>query len=279
MRDARSRQQDLRVVAPPRDRHVELHATPLRDADGDLVGAVLVLHDVTDLRRLEAIRREFVANVSHELKTPITAIRGMVETVLDDEGMDPIFRHRFLVRIREQSFRLSELVTDLLTLSRIESEALVGEMAVLDLRGPIRQSLDALQPLADGKDIRVSVDLPDEPVPVLGEAEALRLVFGNLLENAIEFTPAGRRVSLRLAVAERDAIAEVVDEGIGIEPKHVDRIFQRFYRVDQARARELGGTGLGLSIVRHVCIAHRGEVQVDSRPGVGSTFRVRLPLA
>ncbi|MBI5852472.1 MAG: PAS domain-containing protein [Planctomycetes bacterium] len=269
---------ELRVVGPPRDRWVELHATPLRAHDGAAGGAVLVLHDVTDLRRLEAVRRDFVANVSHELKTPITAIRGLIETCLDDPAMDQATRERFLARSREQALRLSTLVTDLLTLSRVESGEPVREPLRIDLRAPVGDAVAALRALAEDKGITIDCRLDQEPVLVLGDGELLRLVATNLLDNAVKYTPRGGHVAVRVDRTATHARLEVEDDGIGIEPKHVDRIFQRFYRVDKARSRELGGTGLGLSIVRHVCLVHGGDVGVDSTLGRGSTFRVRIPL-
>src|SRR5690606_30086121 len=244
-----------------------------------VAGAVVMLNDVTELRRLEAIRREFVANVSHELKTPITAIRGLVETVLDDEEMPADTRRDFVARIKDQSLRLSTLVTDLLTLSRLESGGELRELAPIDLRPSVRDSVTALAGMAEAKRIRVHTDLPEYPVRVLGDVESLRLLINNLFDNAIKYTPAGGEVTLRVGIEDTVARLDVIDNGIGIEPKDQERIFQRFYRVDKARSRELGGTGLGLAIVKHVCFAHGGEVGVQSVPGSGSTFSVRLPLA
>ena len=269
---------DLVVPEHPRDRALTLHAAPLRDGEGRPAGAVAVLHDVTELRRLEAVRRDFVANVSHELKTPVTAIRGMVETCLDDAAMDEATRRRFLGRIADQSVRLSALVTDLLTLSRLESqpEALVREP--LDLREPVRAAVAALGPTAERQGLALAVEAPDAPLPVTGDPTALRQVIDNLLDNAIKYTPSGGRVTARLRRDGATAGLEVADTGIGIEPRHQDRIFERFYRVDTARSREMGGTGLGLAIVKHIALAHGGRVAVESAPGVGSTFRVALPL-
>ncbi|MCC6783451.1 MAG: PAS domain-containing protein [Planctomycetes bacterium] len=278
---ARGREEhgELRVVGPPRDRWVELHASPLRGPDQLVVGAVLVLHDVTELRRLEAVRRDFVANVSHELKTPIAAIRGMVETVLDDPEMDEALRRRFLARSKEQVLRLSALVSDLLTLSRVESGGQLREPQRVDLREPVEDALAHLRGIAEDKGIATEAQLAEDELVVLGDADSLRLVATNLIDNALKYTPAKGHVTVRLSRGPTHAILEVKDDGIGIERKHLDRIFQRFYRVDQARSRELGGTGLGLSIVKHVVLAHGGDVNVESSPGQGSLFRVRIPLA
>jgi two-component system phosphate regulon sensor histidine kinase PhoR len=277
--DGREERVELRVVQPPRDRYVTAHATPLLDADSQIVGAVIMLHDVTELRRLEAIRRDFVANVSHELKTPITAIRGIVETVLDDPEMDGGVRNRFISRIRDQSMRLSSLVTDLLTLSRLESDSPVGEMQFVDLRIAVSDSYSAHVQHAEDKGVRLGQTIPASPIRVLAEMDSMRLLFGNLIDNAIKYTPEGGHVRVSLTTEDQQAVVIVEDDGIGIERKHLERIFQRFYRVDKARSRELGGTGLGLSIVKHVCIAHRGDVSVDSTPGEGTRFTVHLPLA
>ncbi|MGA1606219.1 MAG: sensor histidine kinase [Planctomycetota bacterium] len=277
--DGQEEKMELRVVQPPRDRYVGIHATPLVDADSEIVGAVMMLNDVTELRRLEAIRRDFVANVSHELKTPITAIRGIVETVLDDPAMEPGVRDRFIARIRDQAMRLSSLVTDLLTLSRLESDSPIGEMQFVDLRIAVSDCHAAHVQHAEDKGVRMGQQLPSAPVRVLAEMDSMRLLIGNLIDNAIKYTPAGGHVRIALTTEDQHALLVVEDDGIGIERKHLERIFQRFYRVDKARSRELGGTGLGLSIVKHVCIAHRGDVSVDSAPGEGTRFTVKLPLA
>jgi two-component system phosphate regulon sensor histidine kinase PhoR len=268
---------EMRLPAHPWERLVTLHASPLRGADGAFAGAVVVMHDVTELRRLEEVRRDFVANVSHELKTPITAVRGFVESILDDGSMDESVRRRFLERARDQVARLSALVTDLLTLSRVESQEGSLERAPLDLRGPVEASLRGLSAKAADKSLSLTPEIPQGAVTVAGDEELLREVADNLIDNAIKYTPAGGSVRVRLTVQSREAVLEVIDTGIGIEPHEQTRVFERFYRVDKARSRDLGGTGLGLSIVRHVVLAHRGTIELSSEPGRGSTFRVRIP--
>ncbi|MDA1221268.1 MAG: ATP-binding protein [Planctomycetota bacterium] len=277
--EGREERRELRVVQPPRDRYVGVHATPLLDASSEIVGAVMMLNDVTELRRLEAIRRDFVTNVSHELKTPITAIRGIVETVLDDPEMEPGVRDRFIARIRDQAMRLSTLVTDLLTLSRLESDSPVGEMQFIDLRSAVADCYSAHVQHAEDKGVTLGQQAPSSPIRILAELDSMRLLFGNLIDNAIKYTPKGGHVRVTVSEDGQNARVVVEDDGIGIERKHLERIFERFYRVDKARSRELGGTGLGLSIVKHVCIAHRGDVTVDSAPGDGTRFTVLLPLA
>jgi len=269
---------EVRLPTRGHDVILELHASPLRDAAGATTGAVVVLHDVTALRRVETLRREFVANVSHELKTPLTAIGGLVETMLDDPDMPAPTQLRFLEKIQKQSERLTILVRDLLTLSRVESEEEFLEREAIDLREPILNSVHSLRPEGLAKDLDVATELPEAPVPILGDAEALRQVVDNLLSNAIKYTPARGKVWVRVRREDDRAVIEVEDTGIGLEPREKARIFERFYRVDKARSRELGGTGLGLSIVKHVVLAHRGAVSVESEPGRGTTFRVDLPI-
>jgi two-component system phosphate regulon sensor histidine kinase PhoR len=261
------------------ERIVQLHAAPLVNGGGERVGAVLVMHDVTELRRLERIRRDFVANVSHELKTPITAIRGMIDTIVDDPEMPTDIQAQFIGKIQNQSLRLSLLVTDLLTLARLESTDGILESERLDLREVVRRSADNFRANADAKKVDLTVDVPRDRVMVLGDVEALELMLNNLLDNAVKYTGERGRVNVELRAEGGDAVVAVADNGVGISPEHHDRIFERFYRVDQARSRELGGTGLGLSIVKHVCKAHSGTLTLESTFGAGSRFEVRVPLA
>jgi two-component system phosphate regulon sensor histidine kinase PhoR len=257
------------------ERVLELSATPLRNGRRGTLGAVLVLHDVTQLQRLEGMRREFVSNVSHELKTPLTAIRGFVETMTDTPDLEPEIRQRFLHKIAAQTARLTALVTDLLSLSRIESSP--GERSLVDLRGPFMESLRTLRPVIEERQIRFSYELPDAAVTLIGDAEAFRQAFSNLIDNAVKYTPPGGGVQVALLhhSGPRECIVfEVRDEGPGIAAKHLPRVFERFYRADKARSRELGGTGLGLAIVKNVAVNSGGTVEVDSEPGRGSTFRM-----
>ncbi|RKY25081.1 MAG: hypothetical protein DRP79_07010, partial [Planctomycetota bacterium] len=279
LRDKTETQRNLQVVTQERKRFIEMHASPLCDGQGKLVGALAVLRDVSELHRLETIRSEFVANASHELKTPITAIRGLVETLIDDKELPPVKRELFLGKIKNQSLRLSSIVTDLLTLSRLESESGKLERCPVDLCEVILATAKTFVAIGEERGIAVETQVPDISAEVWGDEEALSQVVSNLLDNAIKYTPQGGRVWVRLHLQGDDAVIEVQDTGIGIEPKDRERIFERFYRVDKARSRELGGTGLGLSIVKHIVIAHGGRVTVDSTPGTGSTFRVFLSLA
>jgi len=265
-----------------------IHVRPLRPRAGGAngphedEGAIAIVRDVTELRRLERTRADFFANVSHELKTPVTAIRGSVETMLDDEGMPPETRRRFLDKARSQALRLSALVADLLTLARLESGPEALQQEVISLVVPARAALDTVADHAHGAGItlRLTVEAPEHELLVAGDPEALRTASGNLVGNALAHSDAGGEVVVRLA-READLIVRlsVEDQGIGIEPQHLDRVFERFYRVDAARSRARGGTGIGLSIVKHVVAAHGGGVTVRSTPGIGSTFEVHLPAA
>jgi two-component system phosphate regulon sensor histidine kinase PhoR len=241
-------------------------------------GAVLVARDTTELTRVADMRRDFVANVSHELKTPLAAIRGYAETLQDGALDEPDTARRFNDRILSQCRRLQALLDDLLTLSRLEGVALPPEREPVDLHAVVRRSVEVLSAAAREKRVRVEVE--ETPVPTVpGDADALERLVLNLLDNAIKYNRPEGQVVLRLFQTGPDVFLEVCDTGIGIPPESIPRIFERFYRVDKGRAREEGGTGLGLAIVKHVAQAHGGQVDVESRGGHGTTFRVRLPLA
>lgn len=278
MRENRIRVAEARIAKGTVDQVIQLIGAPLRNAGDELVGAVLVLHDVSDLRQLESVRRDFVANISHELKTPLAAIRGLVETLVDDREMDPETRQRFTTKIRDQSMRLSNIVSDLLTLSRLESDPGRIQFESLDLREAVAESYRAQVHVAEGKRVDIGAAVTNEPILIDGDGEALRELVDNLVSNAIKYTPEGGRVDVRLGVEGANAVLTVEDTGIGIASEDQGRVFERFYRVDKARSRQLGGTGLGLSIVKHVALAHGGNVSLKSAPGRGSTFRVQIPL-
>ena len=268
----------LQIITGSTNQIVEVHASPFRDAAGGLVGVVAVIYDVSELERLENIRRDFVANVSHELKTPITAIRGLVETVINDKKMSPENHRNFLLKTMDQTIRLSTIVTDLLALSRLESVGIDLTREPIDLREVVNSSMRALLPVSEDKGIQIESHIPDEPIQVLGDREALYQSFNNLLDNAIKYNSRNGNVWLRLHKEDGNAVIIIRDTGIGIEPLEQHRIFERFYRVDKARSRQLGGTGLGLSIVKHTTLSHGGQLSVESTPGTGSTFQISIPL-
>ncbi|MBM3970747.1 MAG: HAMP domain-containing protein [Planctomycetes bacterium] len=241
-------------------------------------GAVLVLHDVSELRRLENLRSEFVSNVSHELKTPLTTIQAYTETLLDGAIDDAAHNRQFLQRIDEQAERLHRLILDLLSLARIEAAEEAFELQPVSIDEAVRLCVAEHQAVADSKGISLVSQPAADKVVVWGDEEGLRTVLNNLVDNAIKYTPAAGRVSIRWHVDGRRAVIEVEDTGIGIPKQHQLRIFERFYRVDKARSRELGGTGLGLSIVKHWVQVFAGSVEVASETGRGSTFTIRLPM-
>lgn len=273
--------QEVQITTPSRERRMMIHSAPLRDARGAPVGAVMVLHDITTLRRLEDVRRDFVANVSHELKTPVAVISSSVETMLDDPEMPPEIRTRFTTKVRDQAQRLSMLIDDLLTLSRLETVSQTADHhvpRVLDLREVAQASLDDLRGSFGAKGLTLRATLASEPLELLGDAESLRRLVDNLLTNAMRYTPEGGEVELVLERHDEQAELTVRDTGIGIDPRHQQRVFERFYRTDKARSRAAGGTGLGLAIVKHVTLSHGGNVSLDSAPDRGSRFRVTLPI-
>jgi two-component system phosphate regulon sensor histidine kinase PhoR len=278
MRQNRVRVSEVRVPTPQKDQVIQLTASPLKDASDSLDGAIVVLHDVSELRQLESVRRDFVANISHELKTPLAAIRGLVETLIDDREIEPGTRDRFVEKIRDQSMRLNNIVSDLLTLSRLESGPGGLRFEGMDLRETVTESYRAQVHAAESKQVALVARVPDVPVAIDGDGEALRELVDNLVNNAIKYTPSGGQVDVRLGVEGSHVVLEVEDTGIGIPIEEQGRIFERFYRVDKARSRQMGGTGLGLSIVKHVALAHGGNVSLKSAPGRGSTFRVQFAL-
>jgi two-component system phosphate regulon sensor histidine kinase PhoR len=243
-------------------------------------GAVLVLHDTSELRRLERVRQEFVANVSHELKTPLAVIRACAETLIDGAIEDAENRGLFLEQIMDQAERLNVLILDLLSLARIESGAEAFESQEVALEEVAAACLDRQRARAESKDQRL-VAAPAEagqgPVVAWADEEAIGEILDNLVDNAVKYTPQGGTIRVSWWAEDDQACFEVRDNGIGIAERHLPRIFERFYRVDKARSRELGGTGLGLSIVKHLVQAMHGSVRATSQLGQGSIFTVRLP--
>jgi two-component system phosphate regulon sensor histidine kinase PhoR len=242
-------------------------------------GVMIVLHDLTELRRLENLRRELVANVSHELKTPLTVIKGYAETLRLGAVNDPENNLHFIRRIEEQADRLHELIQDILQVARLESGGETFDLAPVPLDELISECAEQFADVASGKGVRLTTQSLLADVAALADEKGVRTILSNLVDNAIKFTPAGGSVTIRCRADESRVTVEVEDTGIGIAAEDQARIFERFYRVDKARSREMGGTGLGLSIVKHLAQAFGGSVAVESQPGSGSTFRVELKRA
>jgi two-component system, OmpR family, phosphate regulon sensor histidine kinase PhoR len=259
------------------DRLLEAQAT--RFSGGGQEGLVVVLHDVTEVRRLEQVRRDFVANVSHELKTPLTSMRGFVDTLLSGALHDEEVNEKFLGKIGEQVERLDRLVEDLLELARIEAHRGIGRSQDVAWRPVVETALRQVEPAFGGQGLRIEVEEAGEPVVVRGDPDAMLQVLVNLLDNARKYTDPPGLVRIRIGREEGAGVLEVEDSGVGIAKSHLPLVFERFYRVDPARSKERGGTGLGLSIVKHLVEAMGGTVDVESRVGRGSRFIVRLPPA
>tara|TARA_R110002073_G_scaffold188632_1_gene347539 strand:- start:450 stop:1601 length:1152 start_codon:yes stop_codon:yes gene_type:complete len=262
---------------------IELHAPVARTLRIQMralpqLGAVVGLEDQSRLKRLETLRRDFVANVSHELKTPLAAIQGFVETVQDDAEMPPTTRQRFLNRVQQQTNRLATLVSDLLMLSRLDDDHGIPSGDPVDLLPVLQSTLADLRPIAEQRQVELQVHLLEGPIWIRSDRETLRQMAGNLIDNAVKYTSVRGRVTVRLLVSPGLVRLEVADTGIGLRAADQARIFERFYRVDQARSRELGGTGLGLSIVKNTALRLGGDVGVKSELGVGSMFWVELPV-
>jgi two-component system, OmpR family, phosphate regulon sensor histidine kinase PhoR len=261
-------------VGTVRRRSFSVTAAPVRAAGAS--SAVLVLHDITELRRLERVRRDFVANVSHEFKTPLTAIQGFAETLLGGALDDLANRTRFMEIIREQAQRLARLTDDLLKLSRIEAGRLDLESGPVSVAGLVNGCVESARLKAESKGLRIMVELPEALPAVRGDAVQLGEVLQNLVDNALQYTPPGGRIDVTAYSNGHEVIFTVADTGIGIPESDLERIFERFYRVDADRSREAGGTGLGLSIARHIVDAHGGRIWVESAVGQGSRFRFSI---
>ena len=257
---------------------VNLRGTILRDGEGHRMGALIVLDDVTRLRKLENIRRDFVANVSHELKTPITAIKGFSETLSTGEVKDPVDAKRFLEIIDKNANRLESIVEDLLSLSKIEREEEKKEIMLREgsIKDVLISAMKVHQAKATEKNIEIDV-ICDDDISAHINAPLIELAVGNLLDNAIKYSNTGSGVLATATQAEKEVVIRIQDHGIGIAREHLPRLFERFYRVDKARSRKMGGTGLGLALVKHIVHAHGGQVSVESTPGEGSTVTISLP--
>jgi two-component system, OmpR family, phosphate regulon sensor histidine kinase PhoR len=275
-------------LGPVNGRHLEITTSPIHGAEGDgsggnpaedtVRGLVLVIHDTTQSARYQELRKELVANVSHELRTPLTVIRGFVETLRDGALLDPVKGPEFLATIERHTGQLTNLVDDLLELSRLESQRELPHRQSVDVALCAKRAVDLLTPAAQKKNQTLSADI--RPVPaIVGNPDYLERATANLIDNALKYTPEGGRIAVAAAASGTHVVIEVADNGIGIPADDLPRIFERFYRVDRSRSREMGGTGLGLSIVKHIAQIHGGSVEVSSTVGQGSVFRLKLPLA
>ena len=260
------------------ERIVQARGTPLRDAEGKRIGVLVVLNDVTRLAKLENIRKDFVANVSHEIKTPITAIRGFVETLQEGRTQDQEETRRFLEIIHRHVDRLEAIVEDLLTLSRMEKEAETEGIPLEDhtVRDILARAVQACGDKAESKKIHLEIDCRED-LKARMDPQLLEQAVVNLIDNAINYSEEGKSVTIKALERAQEIFIQVQDQGCGIERKHLDRVFERFYRVDKSRSRKLGGTGLGLAIVKHIVQSHGGRVSIESQLGVGSTFTLQLP--
>jgi two-component system sensor histidine kinase SenX3 len=262
----------LDLYGPPR--RTLAVSTQLIDDGRRALGAIAVIDDISERRRLEEIRRDFVANVSHELKTPMGALGLLAETLISET--DPSVAKRLAGRIHTEAFRVSRIIDDLLDLSRIEAEEAPPREPVL-VSLIMAEATERVRSAAEHRGVKILMEEPESPVAVMGDRRQLVSALYNLLENAVKFSYDSGTVRFRAQLLEREVAMEVEDHGIGIPARDLERIFERFYRVDQGRSHNTEGTGLGLSIARHVAANHQGRIEVDSREGEGSTFRLILP--
>lgn len=265
---------EFQTLAEPR-RTIRAKLTSLQSSD---VATAIVMHDVTEIRQLETMRRDFVANVSHELKTPLSVIKAYAETLKMGAINDQARNLEFVDQIEVQAALLERQIQDLLQLARVESGQANLEITVLDLNKLCLECHQQLYTIATKRDINFQLDLSDQPLNVMGDAEAFRAILKNLISNAIQYTLQGT-VTVRSQLKDKAVLIEVIDTGIGISPGQLSRIFERFYRADKARSRDMGGTGLGLAIVKHLTTSLGGDVSVESKIGKGSVFRIEFPLA
>lgn len=272
----RAVRKEINIIGP-QDSFFSMQISPVMGHEEKLISLIAVFHDITELKKLEKVRAEFVANVSHELKTPLTAIKGFVETLKISVKDDPVATGRFLDIIDKQTQRLENLVNDLLILSAIEFNEVKMNFMAESLNKIISTVMALQKRVIEEKGHQVTVEIPDNLPNVLVDRLRMEQVFLNLIDNAVKFTPPGGQIIIRAQWERPYVCVEVKDNGVGIPAEHLSRVFERFYRVDRARSREAGGTGLGLAIVHQIVSAHQGKIEVESSAGLGSTFRIFLP--
>jgi two-component system phosphate regulon sensor histidine kinase PhoR len=259
------------------ERHVEVSAVPIKKTDNEITGAVVLFHDFTELKQVDQIRREFVANVSHELRTPLSILRGYIEVLLDEPETPREELTRILSIMERHSRRLQRLVGDLLSLAELESSQAELELNFVRIDELFNNLIRDWKEKLSAKNLKVIIDLPSEALTLHADGTRLEEVLHNLLDNAVKFSPENGRIRLRATRCDSNMVLSVADNGVGISKEHLPRIFERFYRADKARSRELGGTGLGLAIVKHIAQLHGGWVEAESELGRGTTIRVVLP--
>lgn len=265
------------AVREPAEKSWRVSCAPILSRKGNIRAVAAVFHDVTELERVDRMRRDFVINVSHELRTPLASITGYAETLLDGAIHDSENNTRFVRILWQNARRLSQLTSDLMTLSQIEVKAREFEFRSQSVAKLLRLAAEGIRPVAEGKSLTLTVQAVDSSVTLECDSSAMQQILGNLLDNAAKYTPESGTIFVGVLERETKLDIYVRDTGIGIASDHIPRLFERFYRVDKARSRELGGTGLGLAIVKHLVQAHNGAVWVESEPGLGSTFWVSLP--
>jgi two-component system phosphate regulon sensor histidine kinase PhoR len=266
---------DLEFRLPRGDTQLAVVAAPIKD--GKSTGAVLVFHDVSEIRRLEAMRRDFVSGVSHELKTPLTVIQACTETLLDGAIEDRETAERFLKQIEEQSERLLQLILGMLQLARVQSGEQAFKREPVAVHEIAAELVRSMQPVAESKNIELALS-GEEEMYVLSDEYALRTILSNLIDNAIKYTGADGHVRVEMIAEDEANTIRVSDDGAGISAEHQKRVFERFYRVDKDRNRERGGTGLGLAIVKHLCHTTGADLSLESKVGKGTTITVRFPI-
>jgi two-component system, OmpR family, phosphate regulon sensor histidine kinase PhoR len=259
------------------ERHIEVSAVPIKKADNEMSGAVVLFHDITELKQVDQIRREFVANVSHELRTPLSILRGYVEVLLDEPETPRGELARILSIMERHSKRLQRLIDDLLSLAQLESSQATLELGVVSVDELFNNLIRDWKEKLAAKNLKVVVDLAPEASTLHADGTRLEEVLYNLLDNAVKFSRDNGQIHLQTSRRGSDMVLSVADSGLGIGKEHLPRIFERFYRADKARSRELGGTGLGLAIVKHIAQLHGGRVEAESEPGRGTTIYVVLP--
>ena len=259
------------------ERHIEVSAVPIKKADDEMSGAVVLFHDITEMKQLDQIRRDFVANVSHELRTPFSILRGYIEVLLDEPETSREELARILSIMERHSKRLQHLIDDLLSLAQLESSHANLELSVVRLDELFNNVIRDWKEKLAAKDLKMIIDVAPGAFTLLADGKRLEEVLHNLLDNAIKFSHEKGQIVLRGTRNGSEMVLSVADNGVGISKEHLPRIFERFYRADKARSRELGGTGLGLAIVKHIAQLHEGRVEAESEVGRGTTIRVVLP--